>query len=432
MNNICVVSEAYMCSNCGACSAVCPTDAINFKSTNIGRMYADVDLRKCIACGLCRKVCPSLDIQCTHNRYSDKYMGKVNEVFVGRCSDEDLFINSQSGGACSAVIKHLFTNKKINAAIVCQMTFGNPPEIKARIITDIEDILQTQKSCYTPVDMLSILKQVSNYDKIAVVGLPCHIQGIESMMSLNRFKNIKYRLGLICDRTLCGTIQEVFGAMGEMFPRYKIAWRHKLLFYNNLCLPYKTAPVSVSSIDGRIKVFPNTYRFLLKETFTPPRCRVCYDKLNVFADIVFGDPWRMTDVNEERGSSLVITRTEKGSDLINEMISKGELILTPRPIEQLYNGQLIDSRRKQMAIYSQVINNMPYKIDSYLYHQEESISISDKDIAYAQKKIDEFIKMEKLPKTTIIKLAHRHILIESWIKKLHVRGIMRRIKEIFH
>lgn len=33
--------------------------------------------------------------------------------------------------------------------------------------------------------------------------------------------------------------------------------------------------------------------------FTSPRCRVCFDKVCVFADIVLGDPWRMTEVDEE-------------------------------------------------------------------------------------------------------------------------------------
>ena len=35
----------------------------------------------------------------------------------------------------------------------------------------------------------------------------------------------------------------------------------------------------------------------LKDMFTAPHCRICYDKVNVFSDIVFGDPWCMDDVD---------------------------------------------------------------------------------------------------------------------------------------
>lgn len=228
-SNITDVSAARMCSNCGACSAICPTDAIGFKFSNIGRLYAVVDDEKCINCGLCRKTCPSLDMQNLHSTYPDPYLGKINDILVGRCADEQLFVNAQSGGACSATVSYLFRTGKIDAAIVCGMEAGNPPVVSARLITGIEGLKVTQKSCYTPVDMLSTLKAAKGYESIAVVGLPCHMQGVEALMRLNRFKNIRYRLGLICDRTLCNTIQDVFCSMSGLFPDYEIVWRHKLL-----------------------------------------------------------------------------------------------------------------------------------------------------------------------------------------------------------
>ncbi len=428
-SNITDVSAARMCSNCGACSTICPTDAIGFKFSNIGRLYAVVDDEKCINCGLCRKTCPSLDMQNLHSTYPDPYLGEINDILVGRCADEQLFVNSQSGGACSATVFYLFRTGKIDAAIVCGMDAGNPPVVSARLITGIEGLKVTQKSCYTPVDMLSTLKAAKGYESIAVVGLPCHMQGVEALMRLNRFKNIRYRLGLICDRTLCNTIQDVFCSMSGLSPDYEIVWRHKLLFHNNLCLQYKNAPVTVTSKGKDIRVFPNTFRFLLKDFFTSPRCRVCSDKLNVFADIVFGDPWRMTEVDEERGSSLVITRTASGSELIREMMDAGELALTPRPLGQLIDGQVIEPRKAQIAAYSRAVGVIPDKIDSYLYRQEEARHVSETEEEAARQSIKKFMDTDQLPKSVIIKKARRHIQKELWMQRLHVRGIVRRIKK---
>lgn len=55
----------------------------------------------------------------------------------------------------------------------------------------------------------------------------------------------------------------------------------------------------VVSESGQEKMLPNSYRFALKDYFTSPRCRVCYDKLNTFSDLVFGDPWGMSGVDWE-------------------------------------------------------------------------------------------------------------------------------------
>ncbi len=176
-------------------------------------------------------------------------------------------------------------------------------------------------------------------------------------------------------------------------------------------------------------MFPNTFRFLLKDFFTSPRCRVCSDKLNVFADIVFGDPWRMTEVDEERGSSLVITRTASGSELIREMMDAGELALTPRPLGQLIDGQVIEPRKAQIAAYSRAAGVIPDKIDSYLYRQEEDRHVSETEEEAARQSIKKFMDTDQLPKSVIIKKARRHIQKELWMQRLHVRGIVRRIKK---
>ncbi len=42
------------CNGCGACKAICPTDAISGKKKEIHH----IDPEKCIDCGTCGKICP--------------------------------------------------------------------------------------------------------------------------------------------------------------------------------------------------------------------------------------------------------------------------------------------------------------------------------------------------------------------------------------
>lgn len=428
--NITDVSESLMCSNCGACASICPTEAISFKFTNIGRYPAIVDEQKCISCKLCRKVCPSLDLQDTHSTFKDPFVGDVREVYVGKSTYEELFLNAQSGGAVTTILKYLFEQKEIQAALVVEQKFGNPPVIYPKIVTSIHQLKATQKSCYTPVSLLSALRDMKDYENIAVVGLPCHLEGVELLNRLKRFTNIKFRLGLICDKTLCNTIQNVFIKISNIPPNYFLVWKHKLFRTNKLTYLYKNAPVTVQNSDGIIKVYPNSYRFALRDLFTPPRCWVCYDKINVFADIVFGDPWRMPDTDEKKGSSLIVTRTPLGSKIIEELSSKKMIVLSQRPSVQLLKGQIIDSRRDQVASYSKAINQIPVKIESYLYNQEENRPINSKYLKFAQKTIKEFIYLEKKPRNYIVKKAISVIRKENIKRKLHYNSIKLRIHKL--
>jgi ferredoxin len=50
------------CIHCGACTAICPTEAL---SMNRAEMTVEFDSAKCIACLLCMRMCPQRAIEVT-------------------------------------------------------------------------------------------------------------------------------------------------------------------------------------------------------------------------------------------------------------------------------------------------------------------------------------------------------------------------------
>lgn len=394
MINIQPVSDAYLCSNCGACAAVCSKDAITFAYSNLGRMYAKVN-DNCIDCGLCSKVCPTLDRINLHDRYKNKFVGTVLSTKVGKSKNVSFFRNAQSGGAVATILDYLFANNKIDAAVVCRMDYGDTPVVHGVVITSAEELSACQKSCYTPVALLSALKESKKYESIAVVGLPCQIQGAVSLSeNIKSFKNIKYKLGLICDRTLCAGIMPAMKSLAEMTGQIKIDWRRKDFTKDRIYYPYKSAPVVVYRNDGETKIMPNIYRFALKDMFTAPRCRVCYDKLNTHADIVLADPWGMSDINWNEGASLIITRTQVGEDLLSEISDRMEL--SDRPFEEVWIGQEMNYRTRQIQFYSKALNTFPQKVDSYIYGQGEG-EVLKNEFGVAVKEYRELVSNEMLP-----------------------------------
>lgn len=402
--NINIISDNYLCSNCGACYSICPKDAVEFKSTNIGRLYATTN-DKCISCGLCMKVCPSFKIKPAPT--IEDILGCTSELYTGVCLDQKLYTNGQSGGLCATTLKYLFETNKIDAAIVCKSTYGFPhPKVESIIIEDASELMAVQKSCYTPVPLLKSLKHTYKYNRLALVGLPCHIQGARKLANISpKFQNIKYYIGLICDRTLTAAIFDIIHSNIKSQVPYKINWRHKGYTRNGVFHQYHNAPLVVADENGNEHIFTKSHRISLKEFLTPPRCRVCYDKINTDADIVLGDPWRLESTDTKYGESLILTRTKLGSELIKSMIENNIVRLKKRRTEDIITSQQLCKRQKESSCFFKALLNLR---KSDVLNQIFSVKNNQDVIAVElimeyEKKIEDFTTAECLSKEDIIK-----------------------------
>ena len=428
-NNIQFISDAYMCSNCGACKAICPKDAIKFGFSSIGRMYAIVETDKCVECGMCQKVCPSIDYHHKSNSFEDAFLGNILNVYVGNSLDTNIYKNAQSGGVTTQLLSYLFDNNMIDCAVVVRMEMGELPKVSPVLITNKCDLMSTQKSCYTPVDLLTALTETKCYKSVAIVGLPCHIAGITNLQRCsNQFNNISYKLGLICDRTLCSGIMDVFKqhlhTVNPNSHNIKIDWRCKYLD-KKYC--YSHAPVALHDEFGNTFVAPREMRLSLKEMFTSPRCRGCYDKLNTHADITLGDPWGMSNIDWEKGATAIISRTNRGQELIEKANAAGYISLDKRDATEIINGQGIKDRKISVHLFSKALNELfPTNNIGYL---ENILKIHEsKDLKEKIKVLETFINMENnLKSDQITALAFSELNKQRKQKKL-INRVLNRIK----
>lgn len=378
----------------------------------IGLLQPQIDETLCNNCGLCAKICSSVDeknIQLPETE--DSYIGNVINTYIGKSNDEKIYKNAQSGGMVTAVLKKLFETGEIDAAIVCKVNFAEKYHSEAVIITSANELYDCQKSSYTPVDICSAVKKIDNYNSIVVVGTGCHIQGINALKTFKQKyrEKIKFTFGLICDRTLCRTVTDVL--YSDYFEKEdkKIIWRDK-------SSNYKNARLVITTADGKIKELPRWQRVALKDPFTNPRCRICFDKLNVNADIVFGDPWGMNNVDWQNGDSVIITRTDNGDDLISRLIAEGDVSCKKAPLSEVLSGQLIEKRKIQVSSALKFYKKSGWQIPSYA-----DKLIVQKDDAAIGKLISEFIADSKLSKEEIIKKNR------LYLKKTRVKNFVKTI-----
>lgn len=383
---------------------------------SIGQLLPNINSKTCIECGLCYDSCPSLDLKRTNQELFHNGVnlyGNIIGSYIGRALDDIIYQNSQSGGVTTAILTYLFDNKCIEAAVVCCVEYSEEYLSNAIIVTNKQDLLRCQKSSYSPVDMVSALKKTGSYDSVAFVGTGCHIQGVRTLQSMGKGKkyaNIKYLIGLICDRTLCKTATDVlYGHYGND-KKKKIIWRDK-------SENYKKAKLLIKEENGREIEISSWKRHYLKQYFTAPRCLICYDKLNLNADIVLGDPWGVLDVDWIRGESLVLCRTSIGQTIINQMIQSN--LVSLRQVEPYFalKGQAMETRlsniRKNMLLYRE---------KGWILPKYSNLILSDaieKPTNCNRKIIDEFNKDSQKTKKTIVRKYRRRISIMSFKNNIY-------------
>ena len=424
-NNINAIKVSHLCYGCGTCNVVCSHQAITMQYDNIGRLLPIINETKCSNCGLCYNHCPSLDVKRIQlPDTDDKYVGYIEQVYIGKATDEQIYRNSQSGGLVTATIKYMFETGKIDAAVMCRVEYAVEYMAKAVVVTSPEELCSCQKSSYTPLDIVSALKQTESYKAIAVVGTGCQIQGVRALQNFNKkYKDrIKYTLGLICDRTLCKTCTDIL--LGDHFKNLakRIVWRDKSENYEKARLLIKTK-------DENDVEIPRWQRFALKDPFTNPRCRICFDKLNTKADIVFGDPWGMNSVDWKNGMSVVLTRTQSGTEVILDLISHHHVELQEAPLQEVLEGQHIAKRKIDVSSALAYYKGKGFLIPSYAALLQPS-----KENPLQSRLIDKFVSDASFSKDKIIKINRiylKYIKFKSSLKiifKLPIKLIKRVVR----
>lgn len=314
--NISQVTSAMLCCSCGACHGVCSAKAICFQESPGGYYLPKVNDDICTSCGLCLEVCPGIHFGPTlmSNMPSDPFSGNVLESFVGKSTDKQIFENAQSGGIVSALIENALKNKTITGAVTVTMKPGSPPRPVATIVNTKEEILGSQKSKYCPVPVLRLLSDLKNHEgRIAVVGTACQIHGLKNCMDKIPWlaNKIAFTIGLVCDRILTYGALDYLVAKATEQQKLPSPWN---LNFRDKSVSGYPGDVHVFSTQGKSVVMPAKFRKRIKNGFTPARCRLCFDKMNIYSDITVGDPHGLGNVDRDRGESMVVIRTDMGQN----------------------------------------------------------------------------------------------------------------------
>jgi coenzyme F420 hydrogenase subunit beta len=362
------VVKRHLCTGCGTCAGICPHEALTMiLDRKRGCYIPRIDKGKCTRCGLCLDVCPGHNVD--FEGLSSTLMGDIPEdialgkylgSYIGHAIDKDTRYDGASGGLVTALLVFALEHKLIDGALVTAMHPDKPLEPRPFIARTKEEILSAARSKYCPVPAGAALHKILNSEgRFAVVGLPCHIQGIrKAEQHIPKLKDrIRYHISLACsiDYSFRGT-QAVLRGLG---------------------IP----PQSVEMLQYRGRGWPGTMRILQKdgtETTVPlkdyykqlgpyslRRCTLCSDMLGELSDLSCGDAW-LPDVigSDKQGSSFALTRTSEGEDLLEAAATEEYVVLSdldPRELAASQSHAIFKKRKlkARMALFRWTGRSVP-------------------------------------------------------------------------
>lgn len=352
------VIDNGLCCNCGTCEGICPINAIKLQIDHQKKEYIPViDETRCNNCKICYNVCPGHSVNYKElNEFffnkepEDLLMGNYLNCYLGYVSDENIRFNSSSGGLVTGILIYALEKGIIDGALVTRMSKENPLEPEPFIAKTSEEIIEASRSKYCPVPANKVLKEILNSEenKLAVVGLPCHIHGIRNAEMVNKVlrSKIVLHLGIFCSHT------DTFWQTNSLLNKWGIepGEVHEINYRGDGW----PGNMTVKLKNGKKRSIPfsestSQHTLWINALF---RCLFCPDLTAEMSDLSFGDPW-IPDVmeTEEKGKSIVISRTKNVEKLLSGAFDDGYIQLnnlSPEIVKK--SGYMMESKKKDICV----------------------------------------------------------------------------------
>lgn len=348
-----VVERGDLCSGCGLCAAVTGPGAVAIGLNGEG--YLRPQVRKDLSAedeARVAAVCPGLRLD-QDNREGRNHViwGPVRNTRVGYATDPGLRFHASSGGVLSATLVYLLdlglVDYVVQTAAAADAPLGNAI-VESRNHTAVHDAAGSR---YAPSAPLSeIRRQLERPGRFAFVGKPCDVAALRALGRLD--PRVAEKIPFVIS-FFCAGVPSVKGTR-EILSRLGVREDEVESFrYRGDGWPGAT---TVTTKDGRTvqMSYADAWGGVLSRHLQF-RCKICPDGSGGFADLVCADAWYGDDDGypafaEADGRSLVITRTQKGEDLVLKAQEAGYLALSELDLGEVAKMQPFQARRKMLIV----------------------------------------------------------------------------------
>ncbi|MDN5290609.1 MAG: coenzyme hydrogenase subunit beta [Anaerophaga sp.] len=325
------IANNGLCSGCGTCQPVCPVNCIEIRLQKDGQFRPEIDSDVCTNCGLCTKVCPFSSL--TYK----KAIAEPIAVYSGYSNNYDVRHDGASGGLVTQLLIDGLNSGAFDAVVVVNGSSLN--NFRSAILTNPEEVISAKGSKYVQVPVNVLLKEIedTSFQKIAYVGLPCHIRSLKKYLEVRKklSARIAMTFSLVCGQTL------KWSAVEKQLKSLKVE-KHELKRYTFRGSGWPGSQ-KIESNQKKIEI-PHTSKLAMGGLFSSTlsgidACLFCDDHFGKDADISFCDAWHSPEKGRCDGISTALCYSERGQKFLKEEISNNNISIKKDSFENVLKVQ---------------------------------------------------------------------------------------------
>lgn len=311
---ITVYENKDSCCGCGACSNACPKGCIIMKADTEGFLYPQIDKSKCVNCGKCRKVCP--------------FLGKKNEPAVqgsyAAISNNDADRQkSSSGGVFALFAKTIIKDSGVVVGTRMSQDFKTAEVVAIEDVNELDELMGSKYVQSNTGEIYQVVKRYLEANrKVLFTGTPCQVTGLKNY--LGKDYNELFCVEIICHGVPSPKLWKKY--VEHMEARYNA----HMTRVNFRCKDKSWREFGINETYGdevyfAFKEADPYMQMFLKNYSLRESCYSCKIKGHSDADITVGDFWGIEDclpnMNDGKGTSLIIVKSKKGNILLEQIKS---------------------------------------------------------------------------------------------------------------
>lgn len=255
------------------------------------------------------------------------------KVYASYNKDNETRMRSSSGGLFTPLALYVFSHNGVVYGVAMTKDCYSSEYV---VVTDEKGMEKLRGSKYFQANMGDTYKNIKadlNAGKMVLfTGTGCQINGLKNFLMSSKVNCSN----LICVDVICHGVPSP--ALWKKYAKYqeekyngKLKWinfRCKDVSWTDFGIKEVISSISANKIK-QIYISKDEDPFMqmfLRDYCLRPSCYACIAKKNKLSDITIADFWGINEIapqmNDGKGTSLVIIRTKKGMDVFNKISEK--------------------------------------------------------------------------------------------------------------
>lgn len=304
------LTDKKNCCGCSSCAQACPRHCIKMKEDVEGFLYPHIEQAVCIDCGKCNRVCP------VENAANVDVAASAPGAYVAYAKDDVTRESSSSGGVFSVLAEAVLDK----GGVVFGCAFDDVYMAHHIAVKSKEELAALRGSKYLQSRIEKTYTEAERYLKggraVLFSGTACQIAGLKCFLGKN-YENL-LTVDVLCHGVPSPLVwarylEERKQLQGAAVSH--ISFRDKRQGWHRFSLQIQFADHTecreLHGSDPYMKLF-------LSDICLRPSCYACRFKvMDRPSDITIGDAWGVErhspEMDDDRGTSVVLTHTDKGN-----------------------------------------------------------------------------------------------------------------------